>query len=173
MRLGMTVTVIILAFLINPAEARHREHHHRHHSHRHAVHTYGNLAQGLGAGLAHMLDSMGRVKGLQPNFLDKLKQAFADNPARCIVESGYRSHAEQAALHRAKPGLAAQPGHSNHERGLAADLHCERGGLAWLHAHARKYGLQFPMSYEAWHIELIGATRWAHHRRRSHYATAG
>jgi LAS superfamily LD-carboxypeptidase LdcB len=108
------------------------------------------------------------VHGLVQSFVDKLKQAFADNPAPCHVGSGFRTRDEQAALYRAKPHLAARPGHSNHERGLAADLSCENGGLAWLHSHASKYGLCFPMSYEAWHIEPVGITRYA--RRHTRYA---
>lgn len=165
MRYGI-IALLLLVFT-SPALARH---YHRHH-HRHAL-VARNMAEGLGHGLAHMLDSMGNVRGLQAGFLDKLKSAFAANPVHCRVGSGYRSHAEQAALHRAKPGLAAAPGHSNHERGLAADLTCGRGGLAWLHAHARKYGLCFPMSYEAWHIEPVGATRRYAHHHRAHYAHA-
>lgn len=172
------IVVLVLLCFTTPALASHHRHHHYHHHHRVHIRASDPVAAGLGIGLARILKDMGKVRGLQPNFLDKLKQALADSPVPCRVGSGYRSHAEQAALHRAKPRMAAAPGHSNHERGLAADLSCGRGGLAWLHAHARRYGLCFPMSHEAWHIEPIGATRfarrhtrYAHHRYR-HYAHA-
>lgn len=51
----------------------------------------------------------------------------------------------------------ARPGHSNHEKGLAADLaYADAAAKAWVHQHAKEYGLQFPMANEDWHIELLG-----------------
>lgn len=48
----------------------------------------------------------------------------------------------------------APPGHSNHERGIAADL----GGDLELAAQlAPQFGLHFPMSWEPWHIEPVGS----------------
>jgi hypothetical protein len=38
------------------------------------------------------------------------------------VTDSYRSHAQQAAAYARKPGLAAPPGSSYHERGLAIDV---------------------------------------------------
>jgi hypothetical protein len=108
--------------------------------------------------------------GLQVSFATKLRQALASiGRGACSVGSGFRSHLEQVHLWHAKPGLAARPGHSNHERGLAADLSCSGGGLSWLHQHASAYGLTFPMSWESWHVEPVGATRMAGHRH-VHYA---
>jgi hypothetical protein len=49
---------------------------------------------------------------------------------------GFRTHAEQARLHAQKPGLAARPGHSMHEVGLARDLTYGPGGSEWAHKHA-------------------------------------
>lgn len=91
--------------------------------------------------------------GLQPFFTARLSCLFERVPGIWIV-SGFRTHAEQAALHEAKPGLAAPPGHSMHELGLAADLgypsdEAERSA----HANAPGCGLTFPMSYEPWHVE--------------------
>jgi secretion/DNA translocation related TadE-like protein len=93
------------------------------------------------------------VAGLQPFFTARLSCLFERVPGIWIV-SGFRTHAEQAALHEAKPGLAAPPGHSMHELGLAADLgypsdNAERSA----HANAPGCGLTFPMSYEPWHVE--------------------
>ena len=131
--------------------------------------------------------AIGNVSGMNAAFVAKLRAAFAAIPGgTCRVGSGFRSHSEQARLYRAKPGLAARPGHSNHERGLAADLSCNHGALAWLHRNASRFGLRFPMSYESWHIEPEGATRLAsrhggrharhvamRHHRRVKYAHAG
>lgn len=155
--------------------------HHRHYAHHH--HRLHPAVESLGHGLGHMLEqAMGNIEGMNHDFVEKLRTAFgAIDSGHCRVGSGFRSHAEQAALHRAKPGLAAAPGHSNHERGLAADLSCTGGGLRWMHAHAGALGLVFPMAYEPWHCEPIGATRYAHRRHsyryahhwRHHYARAG
>jgi LAS superfamily LD-carboxypeptidase LdcB len=111
--------------------------------------------------------------GLQVSFAEQLKKAFAAIAGgACKVGSGFRSHLEQIHLWHAKPGLAARPGHSNHERGLAADLSCSGGALGWMHRHAASFGLRFPMSWEAWHIEPVGATRVAYaHHHRAHYAS--
>lgn len=52
----------------------------------------------------------------------------------------------------------ALPGSSNHQRGLAADLSfASADDKAWAHASAGEYGLNFPLSNEAWHIEPVGA----------------
>jgi hypothetical protein len=94
----------------------------------------------------------------------RLRQAFlamaADAPGAIWMSSGWRSHDQQAALHRAKPGLAAEPGHSNHEFGLAIDMGFENAATRrWVHANAARYGLWFPMDYEPWHAQLIGVDR--------------
>lgn len=129
--------------------------------------------------MKRLIINIGNTAGMNADFVHNLQAAFAAAPVRCRIGSGFRSHAEQAALYREKPRLAARPGHSNHERGLAADLSCEHGGLAWLHKHAGEYDLCFPMSWEEWHIEPIGLTRFARrhvryaHRHHYRYARAG
>lgn len=147
---GVLVGAALATIIATPTQAHTRHHHkHRHYAHHHHRKPV--------------------VEGMNHDFVDKLTKAFATiDSGSCRVGSGYRSHAEQARLHRARPGLAARPGHSNHERGLAADLSCTGNGLHWMHAHAGALGLIFPMAYEPWHIEPVGATRYA--SRRKHYA---
>lgn len=54
----------------------------------------------------------------------------------------------------------APPGRSNHEKGLAADLgFSSPAAKAWIHEVAPKYGLNFPLSNEPWHIEPMGIRR--------------
>lgn len=121
------------------------------------------------------IQGLGNIGGLQAHFIAKLAALRAAMPSGLSfsVVSGFRSHAEQARLHALKPRLAARPGRSNHERGLAADLKfVSRESAPWLHRNASKYGLRFPMSYEPWHIEPAGATRLAMKHRRRHYASA-
>lgn len=94
--------------------------------------------------------------GLLPGFAQRLQALTAAVEARgghLKIGNGRRTNAEQAALYRQKPGLAAPPGHSNHERGTAADM---EGDLELAHQLAPQFGLFFPMSYEPWHIEPVG-----------------
>lgn len=50
----------------------------------------------------------------------------------------------------------ASPGRSNHNSGLAADLkYASPEVKAWAHENAKKYGLDFRMGHEPWHIELL------------------
>ena len=50
------------------------------------------------------------------------QQAAAALGGPIPVTDAYRSEAQQAAAYQNKPGLAAPPGHSYHERGLAIDI---------------------------------------------------
>jgi secretion/DNA translocation related TadE-like protein len=95
-------------------------------------------------------------EGLQPQFVAQLNCLFARVMGLWIV-SGFRTHAEQAALFEAKPGLAAPPGQSNHELGLAADLgYPSPEAEDKAHVEASGCGLDFPVPYEPWHVEPVG-----------------
>jgi secretion/DNA translocation related TadE-like protein len=94
-------------------------------------------------------------EGLQSFFVSRLVCLF-DRVAGLWIVSGFRTRAEQAALFREKPDLAAPPGHSNHELGLAADLGFESAGAQRAaHAHALACGLEFPVDGEPWHAEPL------------------
>lgn len=85
----------------------------------------------------------------------KLLELFG---GRVLIVSGRRSYAEQQALweqYLAGGNLAAKPGTSNHERGLAADLRIVDPGVSWgdVHATAHAYGVHFPILGEDWHAE--------------------
>lgn len=71
-------------------------------------------------------------------------------PGGLSIVSGWRSTAQQAALYKAKPNLAAPPGRSNHERGLAID----HSPWSWNYNRtAGRFGMRHPMSWEGWHVE--------------------
>ncbi len=96
------------------------------------------------------------TEGLQPFFAIRLSCMFEAVEGLWIV-SGFRTRAHQAALYEAKPDLAAPPGASNHEVGLAADLgfpSAQAEGAA--HAVGPTCGLEFPVPHEPWHIEPVG-----------------
>lgn len=81
-----------------------------------------------------------------------------------IVNSAYRSYAQQVILKATEGGLAASPGTSNHGLGIAVDL----GGISygnamdtWMLQNAPKYGWHRPAwatpngsgPHEPWHWE--------------------
>ncbi|AEI63122.1 peptidoglycan-binding protein [Corallococcus macrosporus] len=76
------------------------------------------------------------------------------------VNSGFRSMAEQEALYRAyKNGtgnLAAPPGYSNHQGGIAVDINTGGTGTStyrWLANNARNFGFVRTVPSEPWHWE--------------------
>jgi hypothetical protein len=95
-------------------------------------------------------------------FNTALQKLIAASGGKIKVTSGKRSTAQQAALYKQKPHLAAKPGHSKHERGTAADLaYADDAARQWAHANAAQFGLKFPMltrapgkKFEPWHVEL-------------------
>lgn len=98
----------------------------------------------------------GHTAGMQSSLLVKLAKMFQAN-AKLVLTSGFRTRAEQTALYQKEPGLAAPPGQSKHERGLASDVSDGQSG-AWLTAHAQEFGLYQPMpGKEPWHLEETGA----------------
>ena len=115
---------------------------------------------------------LGHTGGMNGTFVARLASMNAAMPAgsHCSVGSGWRSYGQQARLRREKGSMAARPGHSNHERGLAADLTCSGHGLAWAHRLAGKFALRFPMTWENWHIEPVGASRYARRHTSTRYA---
>lgn len=115
--------------------------------------------------LAHLgaqgLQSGGKVtgllKGLKPGFLLRLRTYAGAIKTALRVVSGFRTQAQQAYLYATKPGLAAPPGRSLHQLGIAADLSPQLGGTAKGNPVSRRFGLEYPMSYEPWHIQLMDA----------------
>jgi secretion/DNA translocation related TadE-like protein len=93
------------------------------------------------------------LAGLSPMFAERLRCLFAKVEGLSVV-SGFRTYDEQAALFEEKPDLAAPPGHSMHEVGLAADLaYASERVRAEAHTVAPSCGLEFPVPNEPWHVE--------------------
>lgn len=109
-------------------------------------------------------ESLQRAAALAFNAMSSAYQKQAGS-ALCVTD-GYRSYAEQVAVKRARPGLAATPGRSQHGLGLAVDL-C--GGVQsfsspahlWMKRNAPLYGWFHPSWAdpsgelpEPWHWEF-------------------
>ncbi len=124
-----------------------------------------------------ILQSVAQGGALRPDALTGLQGPFAGQLAGMVTDaqalfgaeavkitSAFRSVERQAELWAAalaKYGSEAEarkwvapPGHSNHNRGMAADLSYGSPAVQdWFHANAANYGLGFRMGNEPWHIE--------------------
>lgn len=109
---------------------------------------------------------MAGTDGLDSGFAASLQQLIRASGGRVWINSGYRSVERQTQLWNAavkkygSPEAArhwvAPPGSSNHNHGVAADL---GGDMKVAHQLAAQFGLVFPMSWEPWHIEPVGARK--------------
>jgi peptidoglycan hydrolase-like protein with peptidoglycan-binding domain len=84
--------------------------------------------------------------GLDPE-MARRTEAFLKDPrvSGASVLSAYRSVDQQQAIKNANPGgIAAQPGRSKHQRGLAVDFN-KPAGMGWntFHSIGKQYGLDF------------------------------
>ena len=98
----------------------------------------------------------GKVQGLNKKFLEQLSAFNAAAGNRYTVNSGYRSVAHQQQLYNqylaGRGPVAARPGSSQHNFGLAADL--APSNARDVHgALAKQFGLVFTVPSESWHIE--------------------
>lgn len=96
---------------------------------------------------------MADLTGVDPKLAMEVQALINASHGRINVQSGFRTHDQQASLYAREPNLAAPPGHSNHEKGLAVDL---GGDYALIKQLAPQFGLTLPMSWEPWHVELPG-----------------
>lgn len=98
---------------------------------------------------------MAGIDGMDPRMASIVQRIIEESGGRVTVVSGYRTRQEQAALYQkylnGTGNLAAKPGHSAHEHGLAVDF----GGDLDLAAQlAAKYGLINSVPGEPWHFSL-------------------
>lgn len=86
---------------------------------------------------------------------DRMAAAAAADGVQLIVNSGFRSTAEQARLFAANPDprWVAPPGRSLHRLGTELDLG-PPSAYGWLSAHAARFHFVQRYSWEPWHYEL-------------------
>jgi D-alanyl-D-alanine carboxypeptidase len=99
------------------------------------------------------------------SFLE-MHAAAAKDGIELKVNSAFRSFSEQKRLYRKLgPELAAKPGFSNHQLGLAVDIadterSCDKGKCPtikywWLRRNAHFYGFKQTLKHERWHWEWV------------------
>ena len=102
--------------------------------------------------------------GMYAPFQSAIDRMIAEAPGKISVASGYRTPERQAELWEAaaakypdpevRDNWVARPGTSSHNYGLAADLsYADEEALKWAQENAARYGLNFRMDNEDWHIE--------------------
>ncbi|HSR94035.1 MAG TPA: transglycosylase SLT domain-containing protein [Solirubrobacterales bacterium] len=94
-------------------------------------------------------------EGMRPDVaaaFDRMAAAASQAGLTLVVNSGFRSDAEQAALFAAHPDpkWVAPPGHSLHRCATELDLGPE-SAYGWLAANAARFGFVQRYSWEAWH----------------------
>lgn len=131
-------------------------------------------------------DFGGEIEGEAREAFDAMFAAAQADGYFIDIGSGYRSYETQEAIHNRyissygveyTKAVSAEPGHSEHQTGLAADLYGENGHylerefettpeFAWLQEHAAEYGfiLRYQKGktwatgyiYEPWHYRYVG-----------------
>jgi D-alanyl-D-alanine carboxypeptidase-like protein/transglycosylase-like protein with SLT domain/putative Flp pilus-assembly TadE/G-like protein len=94
-------------------------------------------------------------EGMRPDVgaaFDRMAAAAASDGLTLVINSGFRSDAEQAALFAANPDprWVAPPGQSLHRCATELDLGPE-AAYGWLAANASHFGFVQRYSWEAWH----------------------
>ncbi len=114
----------------------------------------------------------GGVIDINVSLASQLNKLLKDAQAAGIIMGGggFRSYEEQVALYNQNCSggscspPTAEPGTSNHEKGLAIDFNCNGGSafnfggspcFNWMVQHAEEYGLK-NLPSEAWHWSVTG-----------------
>ncbi|TXH55382.1 MAG: hypothetical protein E6Q97_08910 [Desulfurellales bacterium] len=127
---------------------------------------------------------MANLDGVDEWFRNALERMIADAPGGVSITSGFRSVEHQQRLwdqavarygsEQAASHWVARPGGSNHNHGVAVDLHFSSSAVReWFHANASRYGLGFPMDHEPWHIEPYGVRNGTYQGGNGHHALEG
>lgn len=114
--------------------------------------SFTGPASAAGAGTMRSYPGLSGDTDFAPSLGNALSAMATALGINIRVNEGFRTFAEQTALWNANPNpmMVARPGTSNHEDGLAADIYPERPAYG---GKEGQFGLTFPMSWEAWHIE--------------------
>lgn len=103
-------------------------------------------------------------EGVNPQFMDNFQQManeyMTQTGKQLTVNDAFRTRETQAKAYKEKPNLAAPPGHSWHERGMAMDIDETQANELDKLGLLGKYGFERPMmtkapgkKYEPWHIQ--------------------
>ncbi|MBD1918579.1 MULTISPECIES: peptidoglycan-binding protein [Cyanophyceae] len=99
---------------------------------------------------------------LQPDAKESLRKAIADRGQPMKISSGYRTIAQQLFLYNRRNGGGgcgltdvAKPGKSNHQSGIALDVHDHQAWCPYLERYGWKW-LGARMPSDPWHFDYVG-----------------
>ena len=118
----------------------------------------GPMTQASGGGYSGPLATR-QGAGMRPDVaqaFDAMAAAASKSGHALLVNSGFRSDAEQAALFAANPDprMVARPGTSLHRCATELDLG-PSSAYGWLAANAQSFGFVQRYSWEAWHYGYV------------------
>lgn len=119
-----------------------------------------NSSGEVGAKTGNIVDVPGgKVDASIADNVKKMMEAAKKDGIELKISSSFRSRAEQEKLYAAYQNgtgnLAAKPGSSNHESGLAIDFQNTTGAYDWLKKNAGQFGLK-NLPSEPWHYSTTG-----------------
>ena len=91
---------------------------------------------------------------------ERMRDAAAKDGVHLQLNSGFRSMEEQQHLYNlyksGRGNLAAYPGHSNHQSGIAVDINVvSDAAYNWMHKHGPSFGFRRTVPSEPWHWEYL------------------
>jgi hypothetical protein len=97
---------------------------------------------------------------------NKMKAAASSNGVSLRLNSAFRTMKEQEYFYNCyltkkcnNGNLAAKPGYSNHQNGIALDINTSGGAYEWLRKNGSKYGFVRTVASETWHWEYRPGSR--------------
>jgi hypothetical protein len=105
------------------------------------------------------VDVNGLQPGMQANMVNMSKEYYAKTGKKLQINSAFRSNAKQEELFRTMPkGMAAPPGSSLHNFGLAFDVNSAQANELHNLGLLQKFGFTRPIQKEPWHVQPVGMT---------------
>jgi hypothetical protein len=125
------------------------------------VSTGGQISDSIGKSI--QLASGANVEGLHPalqsNLANMANDYYLATGKKLQINSGFRSPEEQERLFKSMPpGMAASPGSSLHNFGLAIDVQSAQANELANLGLLEKYGFVRPIASEKWHMQPAGVT---------------
>jgi hypothetical protein len=98
--------------------------------------------------------------GMMPGFMRNFRAMAAEygkkTKKKIVITSAFRTYEDQVRAKKNSPRLAATPGYSAHEFGLAMDISSANANELESLGLMKKYGFTRPIGAEDWHIEPSG-----------------
>lgn len=125
------------------------------------VSTGGQITDAVGKSIT--LSGNADVSGLNPamgaNLKNMADEYFQATGKKLQINSGFRSPEAQEKLFKSMPkGMAAKPGSSLHNYGLAVDVQSTQANELQNLGLLQKYGFVRPIPNEKWHMQPAGVT---------------